>query len=91
LNAAHRFGASKAKFFTEFGFSLDNWEVLAIVLKAHGAGNDVVKSRETGFGPRYEVEGPLNAPDGGDRLSVRFGSWKPIRMRPRLITAFPRR
>jgi hypothetical protein len=37
LNAAHRFGASKARFFTEFGFSLDNWEGLAIALKAHGA------------------------------------------------------
>jgi hypothetical protein len=30
LNAAHGFVSSKDKFFTEFGFSLDNWEVLAI-------------------------------------------------------------
>jgi len=29
LNSMHRYGASKAAFFTRFGFRADNWELLA--------------------------------------------------------------
>src|SRR5919109_89628 len=68
LNATHRFGASKARFFISFGFSLDAWEQLAVALKAHGAENDVVKVKETDFGARYEVEGKLQTPDGREPL-----------------------
>ena len=64
LNPAHRFGASKARFFAEFGFTLDAWEVLALALKEHGRDNEVAKMKETGFGPRCEIEGELAAPDG---------------------------
>ena len=89
LNAEHRFGSSKARFFQRFGFALDEWEVLAIALKQHGVENDVVKEKETGFGPRYEVVGELSTPDS-QRPRVRTvwqldegaGS-------PRLITAYP--
>jgi hypothetical protein len=89
LNSAHRFGASKARFFAEFGFTLDNWEVLAIALKAHGTENQVIGVTETGFGPRYEVDGPLAAPDG--RQPWVRSVWQIDRgeILPRLITAYP--
>lgn len=29
LNPEHRYGASKARFFARFGFSRENWKVLA--------------------------------------------------------------
>ena len=56
LNPVHRFGASKARFFTHFGFHAEAWEQLAQALREHGQKHDVTKMRETGFGPRYEVE-----------------------------------
>jgi hypothetical protein len=64
LNPAHRFGGSKARFFADFGFRLDDWEALARALREHGRRNEAAAERETGFGPRYEVDGPLNTPDG---------------------------
>jgi len=33
LNTAHRYGASKARFFAQFGFRLEAWEVLAAALR----------------------------------------------------------
>jgi hypothetical protein len=32
LNRAHRYGASKAEFFSQYGFLLEKWEVLAQAL-----------------------------------------------------------
>ena len=63
LNPAHRYGASKARFFAAFGFRLEAWEVLAAALREHGQQHEVTRVRETGFGPRYEVEGELRGPD----------------------------
>jgi hypothetical protein len=89
LNAEHRFGASKARFFGEFGFTLEAWEELAIALKKHAEDNEVAKVKETGFGPRYEVEGELTAADGR-RPRVR-SVWQVDKgeIGPRLITAHP--
>jgi hypothetical protein len=64
LNAAHRYGASKAQFFWEFGFRVERWEHLAEALREHARAHDVVRERETGFGPRYVVEGELGTPSG---------------------------
>ncbi len=89
LNSIHPQGASKAKFFARFGFRLEEWKVLAIALQEHGRQNEVVVTRETGFGPRYEVEGELNAPDG--RCPQVCTGWQVDvdRIAPRLITAYP--
>jgi hypothetical protein len=89
LNPAHRFGASKARFFGEFGFRLANWEVLAVALKKHGAENEIVKEKETGFGPRYEVEGKLQTPDGRQPLVRSVWQVERGERVPRLITAYP--
>jgi hypothetical protein len=53
--------------------------------------NDVVNMKETGFGPRYEVEGPLNAPDGRRPIVRSVWQLETDQEAPRLITAFPRR
>ena len=89
LNSAHRFGASKARFFAAFDFTFDAWDVLAVALKQHAAENEVVKLKQTGFGPRYEVEGELATPD---RRRPRIRSiWQMDEGQgaPRLITAYP--
>ena len=64
LNPTHRYGASKARFFAEFGFRSEAWEALARVLREHGQAHAVSRTKETPFGPRHEVDGELAAPDG---------------------------
>jgi len=87
LTPAHRYGASKARFFAVFGFRLEEWEQLAEALREHGRTHDVARMRETGFGPRYIVEGQLNTPSGR-RPRVR-SVWQMDEgaIAPRLITA----
>ena len=91
LNPAHRYGATKARFFLELGFRLDDWGTLARALREHGQRLEVSTERETGFGPRYDVEGPLNTP-GGRTARVRT-VWQIDHgeIAPRLITAYPSR
>jgi hypothetical protein len=45
--------------------------------------------RETGFGPRYEVEGKLHAPDGRSPLIRSVWQLDRGEVAPRLITAYP--
>lgn len=89
LNPAHRYGASKARFFGEFGFRLEEWRRLADALHEHGCAHDVVRTVETGFGPRYTVEGELKTPSGR-RPRVR-SVWQMDQgaVAPRLISAYP--
>ena len=89
LNPAHRYGASKARFFGAFGFCREQWELLARALREHAQMHEVNEVRETGFGPRYEVDGPLWSPDG--RCPRVRSVWQLDHgmVAPRLITAYP--
>ena len=89
LNPAHRYGASKARFFAAFGFRVEEWERLAEALRERGRMHEVARTRDTGFGPRYLVEGELHTPNGR-RPQVR-SVWQLDRgeVAPRLITAYP--
>ena len=89
LNPVHRYGASKARFFAQFGFRLEDREVLAVALREHGQQNEVTKLRRTGFGPRYEVEGELTAPDGRRPNVCTVWQMDEGEAAPRLITAYP--
>lgn len=89
LNLEHRVGASKARYFHQFGFSLAMWEQLAEALRAHGQMNEVRRVHETDFGPRYEVEGKLHTPDGRSPLVRSVWQFDNGTVAPRLITAYP--
>lgn len=89
LNPTHRYGASKARFFVSFGFDAEAWEVLAERLREHGQRNEVMKVRQTVFGPRYQVEGPLHTPDGRQPLVRTVWQLDKGQIAPRLITAYP--
>lgn len=89
LNPAHRFGASKARFFTSFGFRTEAWEELAEALREHGRTQLVCKMKQSAFGPRYEVEGELPAPDGRRPLVCTVWQMDGGEVAPRLITAYP--
>ena len=89
LNENHPRGAPKAWFFTSKGYSAGKWKELAIALAEHALANEVAAVRETGFGPRYIVEGDMVMLDGSTACvrtvwQFDFGS-----LAPRLITAYP--
>jgi Domain of unknown function (DUF6883) len=76
LSFSHPDGSSKARFFSRFGFRMEEWEVLARALRKHGS--------------RHSVDGPLETPDGRNP-EVRTVWILAKRSRaPRLITAHPR-
>ncbi len=89
LNSQHRFGASKARFFEQLGFRVEQWEVLAHALREHARAYQVSRVRETGFGPRYEVEGELLCPDGGRPYVRTVWQLDHGEVAPRLITTYP--
>lgn len=86
LDLTHRYGASKARFFSSFGFDVES---LAAALHEHGRRHDIARIKETPFGPRYEIEGALPAPDGrAPRIRTVWQS-DAGEIAPRLITAYP--
>jgi hypothetical protein len=89
LSSAHRYGASKARFFAEFGFRVEQWERLADALCEHGRSHEVVRERETGFGPRYAVEGELLTPCGRRPRVRTVWQFDKGAVAPRLISAYP--
>lgn len=64
LSLSHDDGRSKARFFISFGFSNENWKLLAQALLHHAAENEVSKIESSPFGSRYVIEGIISAPDG---------------------------
>lgn len=89
LNPGHRYGASKARFFSAFGFRSEEWERLAEALREQGSKYDVARMRETGHGPNYAVDGELNAPDGRRPRVRSVWQMDDGEIAPRLITAYP--
>ena len=89
LNSAHPAGGSKAAFFLRFGFTAEEWPVLAAALLRHARENEVTETESTPHGVRHVVEGPLFAPDGMS-LNVR-SAWyiNPGDDAPRFVTAHP--
>ncbi len=84
-------GKSKARFFTQFGFSADRWQQLANALRIHGVSHEVTSVTQTQHGTRFTVDGELQTLDGRNphirtAWIIRNGSEE-----PRLITAHPRR
>ena len=89
LNAEHRYGVSKARFFARFGFSLADWETLAQALREHVRQHEVNRVTQTSFGPQYEVEGELSTPDGRTPRVRSVWQLDHGMVAPRLITAYP--
>jgi len=89
LNPRHVYGASKARFFVEFGFRVENPERLAAALRDHGQRHEVVRTKLTPFGPRYEVEGAIEVPDGRAPRIRTVWQVDEGELAPRLITAYP--
>lgn len=89
LNPKHPHGTHKAHFLGRFGFGRENLEQLRAALLEHGECHDVARISETGYGPRYAVEGVLRTPDGRDPLVRTVWQMDKGEVAPRLLTAYP--
>ena len=89
LCSTHPIGAAKARFFGQFGFHPDRWEVFAAALRRHAAEAAVTGSRTSDYGTVYSVDGEIETPSGR-RPRIRT-VWQVDQgaVAPRLITAYP--
>ncbi|MBL1134121.1 MAG: hypothetical protein HND46_02300 [Chloroflexi bacterium] len=89
LSDTHKTGKHKAVFFKHFGFSQDEWEVLAQALSQHAQIHEVTTTQDTRFGVHYVVEGELETPLGRrPRVRVVWAIDYEADI-PRLISAYP--
>ncbi|MHB8644590.1 MAG: DUF6883 domain-containing protein [Thermomicrobiales bacterium] len=89
LALSHVEGGSKASFFLRFGFASEHWKVLADALRQHARDNEIIAMRDTPYGTRYTVDGPIRSPDGRDP-EIRVGWFiRSGETMPRLATAVP--
>ena len=85
----HEVGSAKAKFFSRFGFRLEEWQGLVEALRKQGASYPVVKTVESSYGTRYAVDGPLESPDRRNPMVRTVWLLERGSTTPRLITAYP--
>ena len=57
-------GASKARFFTRFGFRAEQWEIFAEALRSVCLQNEVVEVADTAYGVQHVIIGIIPTPDG---------------------------
>ncbi|MFT5465845.1 MAG: hypothetical protein ACI8UO_000941 [Verrucomicrobiales bacterium] len=89
LNRDHADGAPKAKFFAQFGFTIDQPGELAESLRDHAVSAEVTKEMEFDFGEKFVLEGPLKTPDGRSPILISVWVREGEQPEPRLVTAYP--
>lgn len=89
LNKEHPSGKHKAAFFTRFGFSVAQWQILAEALLIHEAAHEVADTLETAEGTHYTVEGELKTPDERNPSIRSVWTIDKDSEIPRFITAYP--
>lgn len=64
LNAEHPIGGAKARFFLAIGYSRLHHEQLIADLVQHGHFGTVTEEKQSPYGVKFVVDGPLRAPNG---------------------------
>ena len=65
LNPDHPIGGAKARFFLGVGYSRPQAEQLIADLIRHGHQGTVTEEKQSPYGIKFVVDGPLLAPNGG--------------------------
>ena len=89
LSPTHLRGRHKAAYFTSFGFSVNDWQVLQSALLAHAQRHEVESAQRTPFGMRYTIRGALDAPDGRAPMVRTVWFVDEGQAVPRFVTAYP--
>ena len=82
-------GRGKAKFFSGFGFCIDQWQIFVDALRVHGASYEIVRIIETSYGIKYVIDGSLETPDGRNPCVRTVWQVDKGRDYPRFVTAYP--
>ena len=88
LSRIHEEGAAKARFFLRFGFTKDQWEIMASALLAHAREHEVTKTVPSSFGLKYVIEGTLWTPDGRNPAVRSVWMINHGATNPRFVTAY---
>jgi hypothetical protein len=89
LDPSHPDGGSKADLLISFGYVRSAWQILEDDIRRMHLEEEVVATKQTSWGTRYEIVAPLVGPNGD---GVLFRSVWQIDLgtdRPRLITMYP--
>ena len=79
----------KAGFFTRFGFSVAEWDLLATALRQHVTNHNVTQVIQNIHGTKYVIEGILMTPDGRNPSVRSVWLIEMGKQAARLITAYP--
>ncbi|MEM9814857.1 MAG: DUF6883 domain-containing protein [Cyanobacteria bacterium P01_D01_bin.6] len=89
LNLNHDDGKSKAKFFLERGFTLEQWQLFADSLREHASNNEIAKIIPSPFGQKFIIECHLSTPDEINPCIRVVWIMEEDSTQPRLATAYP--
>ena len=86
-------GHGKARFFYNFGFALEKWEMLYDALMEHAQTLPVSETVASKYGTKYIVIGGLGTPDGRNPRPIVQAVWiqDEGQERVRFVTAYPGR
>lgn len=89
LSVSHLEGRYKAQFFASFGFHAEDGAAFTNALRNHAISNEAFLSKENEYGRFYNVDGPLQSPDGRNPVIRTVWILEEGHLEPRLITAHP--
>ena len=82
-------GKSKAVFFRAFGFTIEQWQVMADALKQHATAHEVTSTEADEHGTRYVIEGVLHTPDGRNPQVRAVWISREDEPNPSFVSAYP--
>jgi hypothetical protein len=89
LSETHSGGREKQAFFSRFGFSVAEWEVMAEALIQHAQDHEVVREISAVHGTKYVIEGALLTPDERNPTVRTVWIIDTGETAARLVTAYP--
>ena len=89
LSTDHPDGKSKAKYFIEHGFVINQPDSLARSLIKHGQTQPVIKESVSEFGKKFILECQCETPNGRNPCIRSVWIVEIGTLEPRLVTAFP--
>ena len=88
LNPGNVQNRGKAALFGRYGFTRDDWQVLAAALQSHAVTNPVVQFTQSPHGAKYVVACHLTTPDGRNPCLRSVWIIDAGASNPRLVTAY---
>lgn len=89
LNLEHTRGGSKAAVLLAFGYTRDDWQQLALDLRQFHLPADVLTTRTTPYGQRYEIRAAITTPNSKQLIIRSVWQIDTGTTEPRLLTLFP--